>query len=397
MQRRDFLTSLAGLGVCSLLPLACSRQEASNAKLDVNDAKKAQPLIISAAKDAKGYAVYAMNAQQKLLWRFALPERAHDASISPDGSMVMVTGRRPSKQAWLLNSATGQLIQPIKTASQRHFFGHTVFDDSGRYAYSTENNTRNFDGLVVVRDLYHQAQVVAEYPSGGVGPHQLLLMPNLSDYESANAKNSILPKQKMLVIANGGIKTAENSRKKLNLADMQPNLAYMDVGSGNIKQLIQPAHHQMSIRHIAINQLTGQVGIGVQFQGNKTQNIPLLLTHQFGDTTFKTVRIPAQDWSVFNQYIGSVAINSHQYLCATSPRGNCAIFADLTKPKQTAQLIRLHDCCGVVSTDDSFIVSDGFGNTSHVLPSDMDNTSHYLVNKSLPHQGIQWDNHMTLL
>lgn len=363
MQRRDFLGKLAGMSLLAVMPTACSIQSK-------------QPVrYVSAAKDQQGFAVFGMDTEQNIQWRFALPERAHAATLSPDGSSVIITGRRPSTQAWLLETATGKMIRHINSKPNRHFFGHTVFDPTGRYIYSTENNTQTFDGLVVVRDLYKDAKVVNEFLSGGIGPHELLFMPD----------------NKTLAVANGGIKTSAGSREKLNLDTMQPNLAYVDAQTGQIIHTIKPAHHHMSVRHMAVRQ-DGLVGIGVQFQGDKTQNIPLILTHQIGQEAFTPVSIPENDWLIFNQYIGSVAINNTtNQLCATSPRGNCVAVVDLGSEDRISYIHHLPDGCGVVATQDAhypFTLSDGFGQTS------MYSVSH-IQRQKIPHEGIKWDNHMT--
>lgn len=367
MQRRDFIKQLASMSLLATLPSACGRLSTSATR------------YISAAKDAQGFAVFALDAMQQVLWRFALPERAHAASISPDGSQVIITGRRPATQSWLLYVATGELIQPIRSEKNRHFFGHSIFDPTGRFLYSTENNTQTYDGLVVVRDLYKHAQVVNEFFSGGIGPHELLMLPNTQYKQHAN----------LLVVANGGIKTAAGSREKLNLDSMQPNLSYVDAASGKLIQSIEPKHHQMSIRHIAARQ-DGLIGIGVQFKGEKTANIPLILTHHMDADEFTIMTMPQNNWLRFNQYIGSVAINSHSnQLCATSPRGNCVAVVDLAAPKQPANIMNLPDGCGVVNDKDGFILSNGFGHTSALHSS-----SNKLVTTSR-HQSIHWDNHMT--
>lgn len=372
MQRRDFMGRLVGMSLLAVLPSAC-RHISSHQSVS----------LISAAKDKQGFAVFGMNAAQRILWRFALPERAHAASISPHGVHVIITGRRPSTQSWLLETSTGKLIKHIKSQPHRHFFGHSVFDSAGRYLFSTENNTHNFAGLVVVRDLHQNAAVVNEFSSGGIGPHELLFMPESSSDASLS---------KRLVVANGGIKTAAGSRKKLNLETMQPNLAYLNAVSGKVIQRVHPAHHKMSIRHISVRQ-DGLVGVGVQFQGNKTDNIPLILTHHMGDTALTPMQMANDNWLVFNQYIGSVAINSQtNQLCATSPRGNCIALFDLTRMDKQASILPLLDGCGVAATTHGFSLSDGLGNTSVM--------THHSTNRKLQktqHTGISWDNHITAI
>lgn len=385
MLRREFLSKAAGFSLLATLP-ACSslgRQEAD--KLAYVSAAK-----IHTAQAGTAYAVVGLNANQQIRWQTLLPERAHAASISPDTSKIIVTGRRPSTQAWLLNADTGNIITIIQAAPNRHFFGHTVFDASGDHLYSTENNTSNFAGVVSVRAVANPAVVIKEFSSYGVGPHELHFMPNGS-------------MENVLVVANGGIKTAAGSREKLNLASMQPNLAYINVRTGKLLQKVQPPHHQISIRHIDVSD-NGVVAVAAQYQGEKSDNVPLLFTHRLGKPALQTMSMPNDDWLFFNQYIGSIAISPDgKHLCATSPRGNCAVLVDVAK-NRCIQKIALNDCCGVAVCHDIstvknqnketaislFLVSDGVGQTSQIKTSN----NHANITNHQAYAHIHWDNHL---
>ena len=123
----------------------------------------------------------------------------------------------------------------------------------------------------------------------------------------------------------------------------------------------------MSIRHLAMHD-DGTVMIGIQFQGEKHLNVPLVLTHKRGDAKLTPLTMPNNQWQRFHQYIASVAVDSqHDLLCVTTPIGGCAAIYDLS----TCQLIdsvTLLDCAGAsiakTKYGDShlgFAVSDGQG------------------------------------
>lgn len=381
MQRRQFLQCLSGLTLLSQMP-ACSRitntpnplKFVSAGKLVANTTEQQQDQFIVVGLDANGDSI----------WQTNIPERAHASNISPNGEWIVVTGRRPSKQAWLLNSRTGNILHTIHAQPNRHFFGHTVFDATGTYLYSTENDVTNFAGKISKRAVKNPNNVISEFESYGVGCHEL----------------HFLPDNKTLVVANGGIRTAENSRKKLNLDSMQPNLAYIDAQTGQCLQKVSPPHHQLSIRHIDVAQ-TGTVAIGMQYQGEKSANIPLLFTHKLGQPGLQAMSIDKDDWHIFNQYIGSVTIqpDGRQFM-ATSPRGNCAVLVNIEKNKIEKKLA-LRDCCGLAlnpdinnqSNNSKFMVSDGIGQIS---PITIEKSNAHVDSKKVRiHSSIKFDNHMT--
>ncbi|MCK0317313.1 DUF1513 domain-containing protein, partial [Salmonella sp. 15E65] len=90
-----------------------------------------------------------------------------------------------------------------------------------------------------------------EFDSGGIGPHEVVLMPD----------------GKTLCVANGGILTHPDYGKlELNLDTMRPSLAYIDAASGELleKVELEPALHRLSIRHLALA-ADGCVWFGCQY------------------------------------------------------------------------------------------------------------------------------------
>ena len=94
------------------------------------------------------------------------------------------------------------------------------------------------------------------------------------------------PDGETLIIANGGIKTEQASREELNLDTMHPSLAYLNRHDGTLLEQIIPEHNQMSVRHLAMHD-DGTVMIGIQFQGERHINVPLVLTHKRGDINLR--------------------------------------------------------------------------------------------------------------
>jgi hypothetical protein len=312
---------------------------------------------------------------------------------------VVVMGRRPSEKFWVLDTATGQVKFAINAANNRHFYGHACYSLDGKLLYVTENDTISLHGKIGIYDAYDNYKKIAEYDSHGIGPHELVMHP---DGET-------------LVIANGGIKTEQASREELNLDSMCPSLVYVNRHTGALLEQIMPEHNQMSVRHLAMHG-NGTVMIGIQFQGEKHINVPLVLTHKRGDTDFKALIMPNDQWQRFHQYIASVAVDSaRNLLCVTTPIGGCAAIYDLNT-RTLIDDVSLPDCAGaaVLSNNNTekaednneqsgFIVSDGQGqltrltvNDLSISNSDIVTTNQAIVKDSQCHM-MSFDNHLQAL
>ena len=319
------------------------------------------------------FGVVGIDADRQIVWQTTMPERVHDIVVQPtnvsesqvqDSNVdqrrdVVVMGRRPSEKFWVLDTSNGQVQHAIKADLHRHFYGHACYSLDGELLYVTENDTVSLAGKIGVYDTNDAYKKVAEFNSYGIGPHELIMHP---DGET-------------LVIANGGIKTEQASREELNLDTMRPSLVYLNRHDGTLLEQVVPEHNQMSIRHLAMHN-DGTVMIGIQFQGEKHINVPLVLTHQRGDVSFAPLTMPNNQWQRFHQYIASVAVDSDRnLLCVTTPIGGCAAIYDL-HTRELIDDVSLPDCAGasVLSSasrstnkvDDpiessEFIVSDGQG------------------------------------
>ncbi|MBB3106991.1 hypothetical protein FHS24_001508 [Psychrobacter luti] len=322
-----------------------------------------------ACHNGNDFGVVGIDADRQIVWQTTMPERVHDIVVQPifdrkstsanhkKNRDVVVMGRRPSEKFWVLDTANGQVKFAIKASSNRHFYGHACYILDGKLLYVTENDTISLDGKIGIYDADDNYKKIAEFDSHGIGPHELIMHP---DGET-------------LVIANGGIKTEQASREELNLDSMRPSLVYLNRHTGALLEQIMPEHNQMSVRHLAMHN-DGTVMIGIQFQGEKHINVPLVLTHKRGDADFKALIMPNNQWQRFHQYIASVAVDSgRNLLCVTTPIGGCAALYDLNTHTLIDD-VSLPDCAGAAvlyskctdnidSRDEQsgFIVSDGQG------------------------------------
>ncbi|MFC3606617.1 DUF1513 domain-containing protein [Stutzerimonas tarimensis] len=334
-----------------------------------------QPLLLSARDDAAGnhYAVgYRLDGTQVFATR--VDARCHDIHMHPERPLAVFVGRRPGRESYLIDTRDGSLLQVLHSPAERHFYGHGVFHHSGEWFYATENDTRDAGrGLVgVYRVRDDRLQRVDEFPTHGIGPHQLLWMP---DGDS-------------LVIANGGIRTEADSREMMNLERMEPSLVLMH-RSGRLLSKEQLPQSMNSVRHLAVAR-DGTIVSGQQYEGDPHHAAPLLAIKRPGEA-FQPFPLGEAQREVMRQYTASVAINDALRLVAvTAPRGNRFFVWDL----DTAELrvdVPLADCAGVAAIEQGFVVSSGQGRCRLY-----DCRSGALVSQPLSLPAGLWDNHLRL-
>ncbi|WP_417776066.1 DUF1513 domain-containing protein [Stutzerimonas xanthomarina] len=335
-----------------------------------------RPLLLSARNDADGrhYAVgYRLDGSQV----FATPvaERCHDVYAHPHLPLAVFVGRRPSRESYLIDSRDGALLQVLASPPDRHFYGHGVFHASGDWFYTTENDTAEAGRGVLAVYRVENRQLVrsGEHSTYGIGPHQLLWMP---DGET-------------LVVANGGIRTEADSRQMMNLHAMEPSLVMLR-RDGTLISKEQLPEQMNSVRHLAVA-ADGTVVSGQQYEGDPMDRVPLLAIKRPGQA-FQAFPLGEAQRQTMNQYTASLAINDTlRLLAVTAPRGNKVFIWDL----DTAALreeIHLPDCAGVAAVKEGFVVSSGQGRCRLV-----DCTGKVFVSTPLLLPAGLWDNHLRLV
>lgn len=335
-----------------------------------------QPLLLSARNDSEGrhYAVgYRLDGT--CVFATQVNERCHDVELHPFLPLAVFVGRRPSRESYLIDSRDGTLLQVLKTPDDRHFYGHGVFHASGEWLYTTENDTLDPGrGLLGVYKLEDRSLVrTDEHPTHGIGPHQLLWMP---DGET-------------LVVANGGIRTEADSRAMMNLHAMEPSLVLMQ-RNGTLLSKEQLPQAMNSIRHLAVA-ADGTVVSGQQYEGDPLDAAPLLAIKRPGQP-FEPFPLGEAQRQTMNQYTASLAIHDElRLLAVTAPRGNKVFIWDLDSAR-LRQEIHLPDCAGVAAAKTGFVVSSGQGRCRL-----LDCTGSRIISSPLPLPAGLWDNHLRLV
>lgn len=325
--RRKFLAGLLATSACPVPSWA-----------DAGD-----PAFLSAArKPDSSYVLYGLSPNGQPVFEIPLPGRGHAAAAHPKQPLAVAFARRPGTFALVINCVTGQIERRIEAPTGRHFYGHGTFSNDGALLFTTENDFEAAEGRIGVWDVHRGYQRINEFSSGGVGPHDLKLMPN----------------GRALVVANGGIETHPDSgRTKLNIPMMRSNLSYLALDGRPLDQVeFDPSMRQASIRHLAVHQ-DGMIVIGCQWQGD-LKDVPLVFTHTSG--TSLDALPPADQPVDLKGYVGSVAISvDGSLIAATSPCSNTALLHDRNSGKTNA--FPLPDVCGAAAASEGIALTTGAG------------------------------------
>ncbi|MEL7252784.1 MAG: DUF1513 domain-containing protein [Pseudomonadota bacterium] len=321
------------------------------------------PAYLSAGKRPDGaYVLCGLTAAGDITFQLPLPARGHAAAAHPTLAQAVAFARRPGTFAIVLDCLTGAENARLTPPKGRHFYGHGTFSEDGDLLFTTENDIDTARGMIGAWDVRRAYTRIGDFPSGGIGPHDIKLMP---DGET-------------LVVANGGIEThPETGRTKLNIPTMRPNLSYLRLDGALIDQLEMPsAHRKNSIRHLAVAR-TGAVAFAMQWQGDLHEDLPLLGMHDPKKDELQMM--DAASVRHMNGYLGSVAITSDGgRVATTSPRsGRLQVFQHC----QLQDEIVKSDVCGVAPLEDGFMSTTG---TGHVTSTSGLNKEH----------NIAWDNHL---
>ena len=330
--RRNFLKALAALGALPFATLA----RADGA-----------PAFVAARMDgADAFSVAVLDHAGDVLFTEELDARAHDIALSPDRTTAVVFARRPGRFALAIDLAARRKVASFTPPEDRHFYGHGLFSPDGRLLYATENDWESERGVLGIYDVGAGYVRIGEIDTGGIDPHEALLMRD----------------GRTIVVANGGIATHPDfDRVKLNLATMEPSLAYLDAATGDlIESIALPATlHQLSLRHMA-EASDGSIWFGGQYEGAATDSVDLVGRHRRGAVP-ELVTAPSSAYGGMRQYVGSVAVSRDgARIAATSPVGGRMLVFD-TATRNLVAMRDIADVCGVAGDGGDFFVSDGRG------------------------------------
>lgn len=304
--------------------------------------------------------------------------RGHGLCQNPvNAEHVVMFSRRPGNYGVRLNATTGEIDGTFQCAADRYMHGHGCFSADGKTLFSTESSIHSGQGKIALRDS-QTLEMIGEFESYGIGPHEVKLMPD----------------GHTLVVANGGLLTHPDSgRKVLNLDTMRSTLSYIDSRTGALISDHTVAESKASIRHLDVAS-DGTVAMALQVQRKAMDNnepTALAAIHKQGQA-IQVLHAPENLTLKLHDYMGSVAINNRSRLAAfTSPKGDLALFwhlDDLTLQGYHA----FHDVCGLTVSQDNkyFVLSNSAGKIRQINTQTLEEN----IRKRMQFHNVSWDNHM---
>lgn len=347
--RRAFLASLAA---ASALP-------------GLGWADAGNPAFLAAARTGEdAYSLIGLSAEATELFRLPLPARGHAAAAHPTRPEAVAFARRPGTYALVIDCARGRIAARLTPPEGRQFNGHGAFSPDGTLLYTSEVIAETSEGRIGLWDATGW-QRQGEFASAGIGPHELRRHGT------------------GLVVANGGIRTDPQDRRKLNLDSMRPNLTYLSA-EGRVEDQVElpPDLAQNSIRHLALAP-DGTVAFAMQWEGDPALSVPLLGLHRRGAAP-RLAEAPETEAAALRGYAGSIAIDrTGRRIALTSPPGGAVQIFDAEGA--FLETLRRTDASGVAALDDGFLLTDGTGGLTRITPDRM---------TPLTTAPLAWDNHL---
>jgi hypothetical protein len=362
--RRDFICKASA---CMLLAL-CSTNVLSQAKNSLYWA--------GTAKQGKDFLLIIVDSKGQVLRKIKLPSRGHGVQKSVQGQ-IMVCGRRPGSWVLLLQHKDAP-PQWIRAAANRPLSGHCCFSADGDHFYSSENALEVSQGAIGVWDS-HSGERRSEWPSQGIGPHEIQL--------SSDGMH--------LWVANGGILThPHRGREKLNLDTMESNISYFRLNGGVLMDQYAISEPQLSLRHICVNK-NNQVAVACQYQGPNYHRKPLLLF--INDHQIDYLPCDPKVILQLNNYLGSVTFDiSGRWVAASSPRGSRVVIWHLAKGIDAihSHTLAISDACGLSAHNEvgGFIISTGTGRL--YLYAALTKVLSVMGSANSATEHLSWDNHL---
>jgi hypothetical protein len=335
------------------------------------------PFFLSARSDRTGRhfaSVFSLDGAP--LADVAVPARGHGAAAHAERGELVLFARRPGRYALVFSQGEARPPRLIEARHDRRFAGHGFYAPDGDHLYVVEDDAKTGNGVMGVYDARRDFVRIGEFATGGIGPHQALL---LADGQT-------------VAVCNGGIRTHPDfPRAKLNLATMSPSLALIDRTSGRpVAQARLPARlHQLGIRHLDAAP-DDTLAIGLQYEGPKGDPVPLVVIYRDGALMPLDMRDEVR--RPLRGYVGSIAFDTTAcVIAATSPVGGVVGFWAADDGRYLGRR-DIPDVCGLAAADGpgAFIVTTGEGGIHRVDAGTRQAKPIY----SAMARGLHWDNHI---
>jgi hypothetical protein len=303
--------------------------------------------LSAAASFAGRYGVVAVDGDGQIAFDLDLADRGHGLAVRPGGSEALCFARRPGRFALVIDTLAGEVVTEIPAAASRHFSGHGLFVQGGDLLLATENDEGRHEGAIGIYDARANYKRIGEFPTFGIGPHDIALLPD----------------GKTLVVANGGIDKRHDDTGGRELADIRSDLAYLDWQAQRLVERValELRYMRLSIRHLALTE-AGDVAAALQDSADVPDlDFPLGFLHRAGGAP-RWLAAPEGGWASLRGYCGAAATDRGAGLIAmSSPRGNRVGLWD--ESGAALEALAIHDGCGLsaTGTNGEILVSSGNG------------------------------------
>ncbi|MEZ5843166.1 MAG: DUF1513 domain-containing protein [Hyphomicrobiaceae bacterium] len=362
IDRRSWLTGLAGLVATS----------ATRAAAVAGPREAPRYAAARSGRDGR-YSAAILDSAGRGINSVVLPGRGHDATFCPRTRRCVVFARRPGNFAVAFSVDRNEAPIAFTTPTDRHFYGHGVFSGDGRLLYATENDFDAARGVIGVYDATAAFRRLGEFPSYGIGPHDMALMQGGA----------------VLVVANGGLREHPDiggGRRVLNPDAVETSLVYIDPRSGDLVERHDlPGTSQLSLRHLDVG-AGDTIVLGAQAQGGGGRAMPMLFRHR-RQGRLETIALPDTLNAGLVGYVSSVAVSRDgRSACVTSSKGGVALILEVATGRVRATR-RVRDVSGVAAAGgraaDAFVLTTGEGD---ILG----------MGEAQRHQSTawRWDNHL---
>ena len=201
-------------------------------------------------------------------FRLPLPARGHAAAAHPVRAEAVAFARRPGAYALVLDCLAGAVRLRLDAPEGRAFQGHGAFSPDGAVLFTTEVAEEG-RGVIGLWDASAGYARIGETPSGGDGPHEMLLMP---DRHAARGGQWRDP--------DGPVLRARAAEPRRDAAE--PRLSRRGDRARSLEVLEMPeALRFNSLRHLAAGP-DGTVAAALQWAGAQIETPPLLALHRPG-------------------------------------------------------------------------------------------------------------------
>lgn len=333
----------------------------------------ASAVYVSGARLVDGtYAVLVIGEDGRILREIPMSARGHDIAVHHGTRRAVIFARRPGFFALAFDVDGRREPEVFAPPEDRHFYGHGVFASDGRLIYATEHDIDTGDGMIGIYDATGGWRRVGEFPSYGVGPHEAIL---LSDGRT-------------LAVANGGFgNDPATGRESIGVADMQPNVTFIDTATGALKARhgLPASINLLSLRHLAETP-KGDIWFGSQWLGS-LEDAPALVGRVGLDKPIAVLETADPLGIALKGYIGAVAVSGDgRLLAASAPLAGEVVYFD-TETGKIARTIKIKDSSGVTvgSSAAAFAMSTGQG----VVRFDGDGLA-----RTVNFAGAEFDNHL---